>query len=688
MTLASLGRAARSAAALAVLVSALALSTSGAQAAWLPPVSTSGGLAAADPQVAVDGNGIVTVAWVSGSSSKDISVAEHPAGGEWTNPVSRLSDPVGANSCETPRLAVNSAGAAILVADCGSGATPMRIATRSIFGTWSGTSIEVPGTGEGSDPRLGIDDAGNAVLVWEGPTSTVRSAYRPASSAWSSVTTLSSTAPAENPLEPKAAAANVAMTHDGYAFAIWREKREEPIGTDPVIQVEVARKEKGGAWTASGTLTSNSSTTPVTSGEPQLAINSADQKVVAWRVENPGVKPFAQTRYSFAALAGWNTATNISESPAEVEAVKLAIDGSGRGLATWRSFEAGAFRVKVASTATAGGTWSTPGATLAGPGSLSIGTEPAVAVDPGGDGTVVWRNGLAIEAASRPAAGAFGLATPISSPALPGFSEPVTAMASGGDAVAAWATSTAPTHIAVAVNDVTPPSVSVAAAAPVEVGQPVTLTATATDAWSPVSLGWDFGDGGTATGASVTHAYASAGTKTATVTATDGAGNSSSATATVVVTNPPGPSDGGGSNGSGGATGGSGPGTTPTPPHRIQVKSAAVAQTWAQQAKAKSLSVKCKLDVDGTCAAVANITKAVAKKLGLAVPKGGKPVRIGSGKAGVKAGRFAVVKMKLNAKALAAIAASPQPVQVVIALKGTAAGDDPGTATRRLTLQP
>ena len=78
MTLAILGRAVRSAAALVGLVSALTLAASGAQAAWLPPVSTSGGLAAADPQVAVDGSGNVTVAWVSGTSSKDISVAEHP----------------------------------------------------------------------------------------------------------------------------------------------------------------------------------------------------------------------------------------------------------------------------------------------------------------------------------------------------------------------------------------------------------------------------------------------------------------------------------------------------------------------------------------------------------------------------------------------------------------------------------
>ena len=51
-------------------------------------------------------------------------------------------------------------------------------------------------------------------------------------------------------------------------------------------------------------------------------------------------------------------------------------------------------------------------------------------------------------------------------------------------------------------------------------------------------------------------------------------------------------------------------------------------------------------------------------------------------------GRFAVVKVKLNAKALTAIAASAQPVAVAIVFEGTAAGNDPATSTRRLTLRP
>ena len=62
--------------------------------------------------------------------------------------------------------------------------------------------------------------------------------------------------------------------------------------------------------------------------------------------------------------------------------------------------------------------------------------------------------------------------------------------------------------------------------------------------WSPVSLGWNFGDGTAAAGGAVTHAFGSAGAFGVTVTATDGVGNASSASRSILITPgppPPGP---------------------------------------------------------------------------------------------------------------------------------------------------
>jgi hypothetical protein len=69
---------------------------------------------------------------------------------------------------------------------------------------------------------------------------------------------------------------------------------------------------------------------------------------------------------------------------------------------------------------------------------------------------------------------------------------------------------------------------------------PAPFSAAASDNWSgPASIGWFFGDGGSAGGASVSHAYAAPGIFTATAQATDGVGNASTLSGPVTVTAPP-----------------------------------------------------------------------------------------------------------------------------------------------------
>ncbi len=623
---------------------------------------------ARDPQIAVDGQGDVTVAWVSGTSSKDVFVAEHPAGGEWTSPLLVISDPTPANSCEAPRLAVNAAGAAIVIADCGSGSTAMRAALRSAAGTWSVTSTEVPGTGEGGEPRVANDDAGDAVLIWEGAASTLKSAYRPAAGPWSGVTTLSSQLPAKSGEEASSSVATVAMSHDGYSFALWREAREETV-SDPVIQIRTARKEKAGSWTAAGTLTNNFSTTPVTVGEPQIAVNGSGQKLASWTVSNPGPTVFGQTRASSSVFGGWSEpAAALSEASTYVELPQAAIDGSGLGVAAWRSFATGGgiFRMKAATTSSLTGSWSTPGPVTIGEPSLvnGVGSVPALALNAAGDAAIVWGRGTEVEAVTRPAGGGFGAATQIST-AGHRFSEVVrTAVDPGGNPIAIWTGESSPTHIDVAVDDVTPPTVSATVPGTATTGTAVAMSASASDTWSPVSLSWDFGDGTTATGAAVSHSYATAGTKTVTVTATDAAGHTATASASITASPP---SGGGGK------------------PVALTVK--VPAQTRKQIAKAKAIKIKCKLDVAGTCRAQATLAAGVARRLGLAAGKGRKPVKLGGGSVQATAGKFAVVKVKLGGKA-AKIGAASAKVPIKLLVTGSAPGRDSAQATRKLVVSP
>jgi hypothetical protein len=641
-----------------------------AQAAWLPaePIVATGPTAS-DPQIAVDGRGDVFVAWVTANPTNHaIVVSEHPAGGSWTSPTQRIP---ATRDCQNPSLAVNGAGAAILVADCKTGATKMSYAFRSVFGTWSAVPGEIAGSENGKQPRAGIDETGNIAVAWQTESSptAVDAAYAPVGGAFG-VKQVSTTGKVAT--EP-----NLAMTPTGAVDLVWLEQRKEN-GSDPVVQVMIDRKHGASEWTASGHLTNNFSTNPIAHGEPQIEINGAYQ-IVAWTQEASSQQMIA--RNSNGDFGGWSEPIVGPEEAGTIESPGVGIDRSGRSVAAWLSFPAGpmSLAVKSSSTSFPTGGWATASTVEEGAGGSSL---PRLAVTPTGFTTASWYLGGGVaRAATRPAGGTFGppvTPTTVAQPAL--GVDPMEVAADGEDSVVVWNTGN---HPAVAVDDRTAPALAPTASA-ATIGTATSFTANATDAWGPVTIGWDFGDGATASGASVSHTYASAGTKTATVTATDGAGNSATATVTAVVTDPSSGNPGGGSGGSGGG----GAGSSPQPHHRVKVTTSAVARSWTKQAKAKALQVKCTLDVKGTCSAVATVTKATAKKLGLTVPKGSKSVTIGRGSAQANANRLVVVKVSLKPKALTAIAASAKPVLVAFEIKGTGSGYDAGTASARLTLHP
>jgi hypothetical protein len=78
------------------------------------------------------------------------------------------------------------------------------------------------------------------------------------------------------------------------------------------------------------------------------------------------------------------------------------------------------------------------------------------------------------------------------------------------------------------------------APASVEVGTPITLTATPGTGATIESYAWSFGDGQTANGQSVAHSFATPGDYTVTLSLTDAFGNTGSATTQIVVTHSPG----------------------------------------------------------------------------------------------------------------------------------------------------
>jgi PKD repeat protein len=628
-----------------------------AGAGWIAPVPVSqAGVAGSEPQVAVDGAGNTTVVWVSGSSpNRNIRSAYRPTDGSWEASISLLN---GILDCHDPQLAVNPSGTAVVVADCDAGAAGMNSAYRaSAGGSW--TPNVVSGSTSGTEPRVALDGAGNAVLVWAKSDDTVQSSYRPAIGSWAGALQAS-------PVGATALNPQVAIGPGGYAWAIWRHKLNREAG-DPVVTVEAIRRQGSAAWDAATLSTVSrpvaTKTAPIAEGEPRLAWSANGQKRIAvWGYKNDLGDLFMQEGWGEGGETGLWGEPDISllDAAADIELPQVVIDNQGRSVSAWRSFGEGGFGVKASTTAFTNSPWSSPATLDSFETSVAV---PQIAGDPAGDATIVWNSiGGVITAVTRPAGGAFAPSTPISTG---GKSDPRIAMDTAGDGIAAWAVLGG--VVEVAVNDVTPPVLSaLSVPAGVETGVAVALSATASDAWSGASVSWDFGDGATASGSAVSHIYSAAGTKTVTATATDGAGNNASQSRQILVTQPP--------------AGNPGPATKR---RRVTLVLTVPKQSWNAIEKAKAVKLQCSLDPVGTCSATAAVTRAVAMRLGLKLGKQAKTLRIGSGIAQVtSSGRAVNVKVKLTSKARDAIDKSRRSVPVTLMVDGSAPGVTSATLSR------
>ena len=115
----------------------------------------------------------------------------------------------------------------------------------------------------------------------------------------------------------------------------------------------------------------------------------------------------------------------------------VAVDAAGNAVAAWFHFD-GATNVAQAVTRPAGGTWSAPQ-------TLSVAGEPAtipeVAIDPAGNALAVWQrsdgSNYIIQAATKPAVGAWSTGQDLSAPGQDAFG-PHVAVDAAGNAVAIW----------------------------------------------------------------------------------------------------------------------------------------------------------------------------------------------------------------------------------------------------------
>jgi PKD repeat protein len=216
----------------------------------------------------------------------------------------------------------------------------------------------------------------------------------------------------------------VAVDSAGDAVVAWRRLD----GANYVI--ETANRPAGGAWSAPLQLSAAGQNAET----PQLALDAAGDAVAVWSRSN-GSNYIVQS--ATMAGGGWGAPLDLSAPGADAKAPQVAVDGAGHFVAVWSRSTGPSTAVVQSATGVPGGAWS---------GQVDLSTsgrndQPQIAVDPRGDAAAVWRHyeggPTLIQSAMRPSGGAWEPALPVS-PSSGTAERPHVALDATGRAVAVW----------------------------------------------------------------------------------------------------------------------------------------------------------------------------------------------------------------------------------------------------------
>jgi PKD domain-containing protein len=272
-------------------------------------------------------------------------------------------------------------------------------------------------------PEVAVDQAGNAVAIWErhvGGEEIVEATERPAGGDWSEPQVLS--LPGE-----EGQRSQVAIDASGTAIAVWITGESS---TDYVVRS--AARPPGGEWSEPEDV-SDAISEAVT---PQLALDAGSEAVAVWTAFDAGDRILQGAVRS--ANGEWSEPDDLSDAGQFVtplEAPDAAIDAAGNAIAVW-TLEGGNYVVQAA-VRPAGGDWEEPD-DLSGVGEDA--REPVVAMSPAGDAIAAWTHfdsSDIVQAAVRPAGGDWAGADDLSAPGQDA-GEPDVAIDETGGAVAAW----------------------------------------------------------------------------------------------------------------------------------------------------------------------------------------------------------------------------------------------------------
>jgi hypothetical protein len=235
------------------------------------PIVSNGSLELRQAQFTITADGSAFATWVQESSSSDcaIQTSRYAPGSGWT-----AAEIVGPGLCVSePQIGADDEGNAIVVWNQPSGPTPNIWANRYSAGEGWGTARMIESDGEGTSrgPQIAVTPKGDALVVWRknnGMSDRNRaSRYSQQSDSWSQPENISAgdNDSVESP--------RLALDVDGNALAVWRRD----INGKP--EVRAGRYAVGSGWEAPLTITSDQA---VPQTAVQVAVDSAGTGTVYW----------------------------------------------------------------------------------------------------------------------------------------------------------------------------------------------------------------------------------------------------------------------------------------------------------------------------------------------------------------------------------------------------------------------
>jgi len=333
---------------------------------------------ASEPQVAMDEAGNAIAVWVlDDGTNRNIQTSRYTD--MWSAVETLSTATVAGESAIQPQVAMDEAGNAIVVWEFYDGSKRDIQASRYnvTTGMWSDEveTLSTAGAGEYAyGPQVAMDEAGNAISVWmfdDGSNESIQtSRYNVTTGVWSEVETLSTADPGIDAAEPQ-----VAMNAAGDAVAVWK------LNNGDKGKVQTKRY---------SILTDSWSATEIvlaTSGDdPGVAMDFAGNAIAVWELEyGDGGEVVQAKRYSVKTGLWSVSATNLSNFGVNTYDPQVAMDKIGNAIAVWE-FDDGSSRLIQAKRYTVvADSWSVVPTVLA-----YSGRDPQIAMNAAGDAVAVW----------------------------------------------------------------------------------------------------------------------------------------------------------------------------------------------------------------------------------------------------------------------------------------------------------